>query len=118
MVEQRAYLNETPPVEASNRKTRTGPWTVQVRKKKKILRQQSTSMHTGTSKTRMGRAPPVRRGDRERFPKSFHDDESKVFSKKKKLDSLVVSLHLANTQISYAHAHTPAIALSDTLSLC
>ena len=41
-----------------------------------------------------------------------------VISKKTKLDSWVVSQHLANTQISYAHAHTLAIALSDTLSLC
>ena len=34
------------------------------------------------------------------------------------LGSWVVSLHLAHTQISYANTHTPAIALSNTLSLC
>ena len=41
-----------------------------------------------------------------------------VISEKLKLDSLVVYLHLAHTQLTYAYAHTTAIALSDTLSLC
>ena len=41
-----------------------------------------------------------------------------VISKTPKLDSWVVYLHLAHTQLTYAYAHTTAIALSDTLSLC